>query len=54
MIEFEWKDGACAECGDVMKVPDISMHIHNECKACQILQKMERIAYALEVKVGLK
>ena len=45
-----WQDGECQECGDPIKfvlVPDT-------CKACKMLSAMRRIAYALEVKVGIE
>ena len=45
-----WQDGECQECGDPMKfilVPD-------NCKACQMLAAMKRIAYALELRVGIE
>ena len=53
MMKITWEDGECEECGDVMKVPMGLTMIHNECKACQMLAKIERIAYALELQVGI-
>jgi hypothetical protein len=53
MIQVPWIDGECGECGDAMKVYS-TFHPDFTCKACKMLQAIERIAYALEVKVGIE
>jgi hypothetical protein len=49
-----WKDGECSECGEPMKVLDMGLGIGNACKQCALLAKFERIAYALELQVGIE
>jgi hypothetical protein len=53
MIKITWEDGECENCGDVMKVPQALTMIYNECKACKMISIHERIAYALELQVGI-
>ncbi len=50
-MKIEWTTGVCDECGDEMKVPALSS-FHNECKQCRLLEKFERIAYALDLWSG--
>jgi hypothetical protein len=54
MMDIPWKDGECSECGEPMKVFHMGLGIGNECKQCQLLSKFERIAYALELQVGIE
>lgn len=58
---IDWAEGECGECGDTMKILDDSRYISSftgkltgECKQCQLLAKFERIAYALELQVGIE
>ena len=51
-MKLSWTQGECDECGDEMKVLDISISSANQCKQCRLLAKFERIAYALDLWVG--
>jgi len=53
MIQITWDDGECNECGDAMKVV-YSFNQAWQCKACKMLDAVQRIAYALELKVGIE
>ena len=53
MMKIPWDDGECSECGDKMLFAP-SFSDHNECKACKMLAAIERIAYALELRVGIE
>lgn len=53
MMTLSWKQGECDECGEDMKVLDSYIRSSNQCKQCQLLDKFERIAYALEMQVGI-
>lgn len=54
MLKISWVDGECDDCGDVMKVPEGLTMIANVCKACTMISIHERIAYALELRVGIQ
>lgn len=51
-----WTKGECGECGDDMKVfaSFTSAPGTGTCKQCKLLAKFERIAYALELQVGIE
>lgn len=54
---IEWTKGECGECGDEMKVLNSYTQRHfgsGTCKQCKLLEKFERIAYALELQVGIE
>ena len=53
MMQIPWDDGECSECGDAMRVAP-SFSNHNVCKACEMLGAIQRIAYALELRVGIE
>jgi len=51
-MKISWTQGECDECGDEMKVVAIGISVANQCKQCRLLEKFERIAYALDMWSG--
>ena len=58
---IDWEEGECNECGETMKILNVPHNrssfdgkLTGECKQCQLLVKFERIAYALEMQVGIE
>jgi hypothetical protein len=49
MIELNWIDGECNECGEKVKT---IFGTSETCKGCKHIQVLERIAHVLEQHMG--